>query len=135
MKIQTNKSIRNFLLAVRHIDSFFSEFLLIQMRKTTLNIFEIVENFRHNVRMLKNAKSAFFSHFAFAIYDSGDFSKESNKDSNKNSKKESFNKKSFFRRKSMEAFEGIYDKKNWYFKCFYLNKKIRFSKWKAGSKI
>ena len=79
MKIQTNRFIRNFLLAVKHIDSFFSEILLIQIKKTTLNIFEIIENFRHNVCRLKNAKSTFFSHFAFAIYDSKDFLKKSNK--------------------------------------------------------
>ena len=60
MKIQTNRFIRDFLLVVNHIISSFSESLLIQIRKTTLNIVEIIENFRHNVHMLKNAKSAFF---------------------------------------------------------------------------
>ena len=105
MKIQTNRPIRDFLLAVRHIDSSFSGPLLIQMRKTTLNIFEIIENFRHNVRMLKNAKSASSSHSAFAIYDSKKSSKESS-----TSKQKSSNKKPSFRRKDIESFECICDK-------------------------
>ena len=133
MEIQTNRSIRDFLLAVRHIDSSFSGPLLIQMRKTTLNIFEIIENFRHNVRMLDDAKPA-SSHSAFAAYDSKESNKNSNDDSKKDSSKENENKTSF-RGKSIEPPECICGKNHWYSKCFYLNKKIRPSGWKADSEI
>ena len=101
MKIQMNRFIRNFLLAVKHIDSFFSESFFIQMKKTTLNIFDVIKNFRHNVRMLNDVKSA-FSHSAFAIYDSKKSSKESSTSNE--------NKKTFFRKKNIESFECICDK-------------------------
>ena len=62
MKIQTNKFIRDLLFVIRHIDSFFfSEFFILYTKKTILKIFKIIENFKHNVRMLKNAKSTFFN--------------------------------------------------------------------------
>ena len=128
MEIQTNRSIRDFLLAVRHIDSSFSGPLLIQMRKTTLNIFEVIEDFRHNVRMLNDAKPAPSSHSAFAAYDS----KESSKESSSSNKE---NKQTSFRGKGIEPPECICGKNHWYSKCFYLNKKIRPSGWKADSEI
>ena len=66
-----------------------------------MNIHSIIEQFRNRIRLRKTKKSTSALHFTFAIFDL----KDSNKTSNKK------NKKSFFRRKSIEALECICDKK------------------------
>ena len=126
-----NKFIRNLLLAVRHIDSFFLEVLLIRMKKMTLNIFEIIENFRHNVCILKNAKSTFFSHFAFAIYDLKELNRDSNNDSNKNSKKEFLNKNSFFRKKKHRSFQKHMRQKALIFQMLYSKQENKIFRMKS----
>ena len=96
-----------------------------------MNTYTIIDQFKNRMRLKKTKKSTFVLHFAFAIFDL----KELDNNSNKDSKKEFSNKNSFFRRKSIECFECICNKTHWYFKCFYLNKKISFLKWKTNFEI
>ena len=71
-----------------------------------MNIHTIIKQFRNRMCLRKTKKTTSVSHFAFAIFDS----KKSNKDSNRISNKK--NKKLFFRKKSIEAFECICDRKH-----------------------
>ena len=116
--LNQRKFVRNFLFVVDDIDSTFSKSKMNFLNSTIMNIYSIIEQFRNRMRLRKTKKSTSASHFAFAIFDWKESNKESNKNLNKYSNKASNkkNKKSFFRKKSIEAFECICDKKHWYFK-------------------
>lgn len=119
-ELSGNRSIRDFLFAVRKTHPVYADFQLIMTASSSnvMDVFDIIENFRQLIR-LEQAIERRSSHSPFRAEEA---SKEENK-------------KASFRGKAIEPSECICGKKHWYSNCFYLNLRKRPSGWKADSQI
>ena len=114
-EIAENKSLRDFLLVVKSIDSEFNSIHTINLLETAhvsttmKQMHDLIEKFRHTIRMFERSKASFKSHFAFFFNDNSisvsisfSFNVRSKDDDNR----------SFFRRKSVESSQCVCEKKH-----------------------
>ena len=137
-EVAENKSLRDFLLVVKSIDSKFNSIHTINFLKTIhvsttmKQMHDLIEKFKHTIRMFEKSKASFKSHFAF-FFDDNSISAFIFSFFNVKFKNE--NNRSSFRRKSVESFQCVCEKKHWFSECFYINSKSRISDWKSDSQI
>ena len=137
-EIAENKSLRDFLLVVKSIDSEFNSIHTINFLKTAhvsttmKQMHNLIEKFRHTIRMFEKSKANFKSHFAFSL-DGNSTSAFTLSSSNVKSKDE--NNRSSFRRKLVESSQCVCEEKHWFSECFYINSKSRILGWKSDSQV
>ena len=114
-EIAENKSLRDFLLVVKSIDSKFNSIHTINLLKTVhvsttmKQMHDLIEKFRHTIRMFEKSKASFKSHFAFFL-DDNFISAFISFFSNVKSKDE--NNRSSFRKKSIESSQCVCEEKH-----------------------
>ena len=114
-EIAENKSLRNFLLIVKSIDSEFNSIHTINLLKTAhvsttmKQMHDLIEKFRHTIRMFEESKANFKSHFAFSFDDNSIYASIF---SSFNVKFKDENNRSFFREKSVESSQCVCEKKH-----------------------
>ena len=116
-EIAENKSLRDFLLVVKSIDSEFNSIHTINLLKTAYvsttmkQMHDLIEKFRHTIRMFEKCKANFKSHFAFFLDDNSTFTSASTSSSlNVRSKDE--DNRSSFREKSVESSQCVCEEKH-----------------------
>ena len=139
-EIVENKSLRDFLLVVKSIDLKFNSIHTINFLKTAhvsttmKQMHDLIEKFRHTIRMFERSKVSFKSHFAF-FFDDNFISTSASTSSSSNMKFKNENNRSSFRRKSVESSQCVCGEKHWFSECFYINFKSRISDWKLIRKF
>ena len=114
-EIAENRSLRDFLLVVKSIDSEFNSIHTINLLRTVhvsttmKQMHDLIEKFRHTIRMFEKDKANFKSHFAFFL-DDNSISVSTSSSSNVKSKDE--DNRSSFRRKSVESSQCVCGEKH-----------------------
>ena len=114
-EIAENRSLKDFLLVVKSINSEFNSIHTINLLKTAhvsttmKQMHDLIEKFRHTIRMFEKSKTSFKSHFAFSL-DDNSISASTSSFFNVRSKDE--NNRSFFRRKLIESFQCVCEEKH-----------------------
>ena len=114
-EIAENRSLRDFLLIVKSIDSKFNSIHTINLLRTAhvsttmKQMHDLIEKFRHTIRMFEKNKASFKSHFAFSLDDN---STSASTSSSFNVKSKDENNRSSFRRKSVESSQCVCEKKH-----------------------
>ena len=129
-EVAENRSLKDFLLIVKSIDLEFNSIHTINLLKTShvsttmKQMHDLIEKFRHTIRMFEKSKASFKSHFAFSLDDNSIFAFIF---SFSNVKFKNDDNRSSFRKKSVESSQCVCKKKHWFFECFYINSKNRTS--------
>ena len=114
-EITKTKSLKKNLFAINSIDLksnsvYTTDFLNIVYSTTIIEqILNLIEKFRHVIRIKKENKASFKFHFAFFVDENFIFIFISSSFSNARSKEK--NKRLSFRKKSIELFQCVYEKK------------------------
>ena len=114
-EIAENRSLKDFLLVVKSIDSEFNSIHTINFLKTIhvsttmKQMHDLIEKFKHTIRMFEKNKANFKSHFAFFLNDNSTFVSIS---SSFNVKFKNENNRFSFRRKSVESSQYVCEKKH-----------------------
>ena len=116
-EIAENKSLKNFFLVVKSIDSKFNSIHTINFLKTThisttiKQMHDLIEKFRHTIRMFKESKASFKSHFAF-FSNNNSTSTSASTFSSSNVRSKDENNRSSFREKLIESLQCVCEEKH-----------------------
>ena len=117
-EIAENRSLKDFLLVVKSIDSEFNSIHTINLLETThvsttmKHMHDLIEKFRHTIRIFERSKASFKSHFAFSLDDNSTSTSASTSSSSSNVRSKDEDNRSSFRRKSVESSQCVCEEKH-----------------------